>query len=117
MKQGFAVCLVVLLAGCGGGGGDAGAGAAADAGSRNALAAKACAEYAHGQLGDKSYQLDQAVLAASMKDDAADGSSMLRGPIVVNPGLPSESKQTLECSVRFVPGHPAPDVLAMQFIW
>ena len=33
------------------------------------------------------------------------------------PGLASESKQTLECSVRFVTGKEAPDVLRVQFIW
>ena len=101
---------MALLAGCGGDGG------AGKAEGRNALAAQACAEYAHGQLGDKTYQLDQAVLATSMKD-GGDGTSSLHGPIVVNPGLASESKQSLECSVRFVPGKDAPDVLSMQFIW
>lgn len=112
MKQRLVLGLAVLLTACG----EGGAGDDANATSRNALAAKACADYAHGQLGEKTYQLDQAVLAASMKD-AADGSAALHGPIVVNPGLSSESKQTLECSVRFVDGHPAPDVLSMQFIW
>ena len=54
--------------------------------------------------------------AASMKD-AGDGSSFLHGPIVIDPGLSSESKQTLECTVRFVEGKEQPDVLKMQFIW
>jgi len=103
-----------LLAACGGGG--AGGGTPPAAATRNSAAAAACAEYAHGQLGDKPYQLDQAVLAASMAP-GADGTAALRGPIVINPGVPSESKQTLECSVRFVDGRAAPDVLSMQFIW
>jgi len=41
----------------------------------------------------------------------------LKGPIVVEPGSSSESKQTLECAVRFTEGKAAPDVLKMQFIW
>ena len=112
-RAGFAVAAAsaVFLGGCGGDGGGA-----APAASRNGLAAKACADYAHGQLGDKTYALDQAVLGASLQE-GADGTAALRGPIVVNPGLPSESKQVLECSVRFVAGKDAPDVLAMQFIW
>jgi hypothetical protein len=113
MKWMAGVASVVLLAACGGtGGGD---GAAAPK-TRNGLAAAACAEYAHGKLGDKPYQLDQAVLAASMVP-GGDGTAALHGPIVINPGVPAGSTQTLECSVRFIDGRDAPDVLAMQFIW
>ena len=46
----------------------------------------------------------------------ADGSHLLKGPVTVEPGLATESKQTLECSVRFTEGKP-PDVLRVQFIW
>ena len=106
--------LGALLVACGGSG--AGSDSPAAGGSRNELAASACEAYAKGQLGDKTYKLDQSVLAASMKD-AGDGASALSGPITIEPGLSSESKQTLECSVRFVPGKGAPDVLSMQFIW
>jgi hypothetical protein len=101
-----------ILAGCGG----SGAGSPAAANTRNDLAATACEDYAKGQLDQKSYKLDHAALAASMKD-AGDGASALSAPITIDPGLSSESKQTLECSVRFVPGKDTPDVLAMQFIW
>lgn len=83
---------------------------------KDAQAATACADYAKNQLGDKTYTLDQAVLAASMKDEG-NGSMSLRGPIVIEPGRPTESKQTLECSVRFVAGKELPDVLKLQFIW
>ena len=72
-------------------------------GSKNELAATACDVYAKGQLEDKTYLLDQAELAKSMAD-AGDGASLLRGPITIEPGLSSESKQTLECRVRFVEG-------------
>ncbi len=101
-----------ILAGCGG----SGAGGAAAGTTRNDLAATACEVYAKGQLGDKTYKLDHAALAASMKD-AGDGASRLSSPITIEPGLSSESKQSLECSVRFVAGKDAPDVLSMQFIW
>ena len=85
-------------------------------GSKADLAAMACDAYAKGQLEDKSYQLDDAELAKSMAD-AGDGASLLRAPITIEPGLSSESKQTLECRVRFVDGKDAPDVINMQFIW
>jgi hypothetical protein len=97
-----------VLAGCGGSGG--GGGSQAD------QAVAACDAYAKAQLGDKTYQLDKAALAASMKA-AADGTQFLKGPIVVEPGRTGESKQTLECSVRFTAGKDTPDVIKMQFIW
>ena len=106
MRLVAAVAVTAVLAGCGGGG----AAGQADA------AANACEAYAKSQLGDKTYTLDKAVLAQSMTT-AADGSRQLKGPIVVDPGTSGESKQTLECSVRFVEGKDAPDVLKMQFIW
>lgn len=96
-----------LLIGCGGAGGG---------NSKNDLAATACENYAHNQLGDKTYQLDHAALATSMTD-VGDGSNSLRAPITIEPGRSSESKQTLECAVRFVAGKEQPDVLKMQFIW
>jgi len=105
MKLFAAVAAAALLAGCGGGGGNK-----ADA------AANACDAYAKSQLGDKNYQLDKAALAKSMTA-ATDGSMQLKSPIVVEPGTNAESKQSLECSVRFVEGKDTPDVLKMQFIW
>lgn len=107
MKLVLAITVSTLLAGCGGGD---------SASSKNELAANACDVYAKGQLGDKTYKLDHAALASSLAD-AGDGSSFLHTAITIDPGLSSESKQTLECSVRFVPGKEQPDVLKMQFIW
>ncbi|MBP8098663.1 MAG: hypothetical protein KAY03_05030 [Arenimonas sp.] len=107
MKVVAMIATFALLAACGGGG---------SAGSKNELAASACDAFAKVQLEDKTYTLDHAVLAASMAD-AGDGSNLLRGPIVIEPGRSSESKQTLECTVRFGPGKEQPDVLKMQFIW
>ena len=100
------VLVALGMAGCGGGSG----------GSQNTIAAKTCEESAKAQLGDKTYELDSAALAASTAAQP-DGSLLLKGPIVVSPGLAAESKQTLECNVRFVEGKAAPDVLRLQFIW
>ena len=100
-----------LLVTCGGSAGESPGG-----GSQAELAASACDAFAKNQLGDKTYQLDTAALAKSMTP-AADGSMALKSPIVIEPGAASESKQTLECAVRFSPGKKAPDVLKMQFIW
>ena len=110
MKLVVLVLMLLALAACGDKGGSAGGG------SRNELAATACENYAKGQLADKTYQLDHEVLAKSMAD-AGDGANILRAPIVIDPGLSSESKQSLECTVRFVAGKDAPDVINLQFIW
>jgi hypothetical protein len=104
------VALVVtsaFLVACGGGGG----------GGKAEVAAKACDAYAKTQLGDKTYQLDTAVLAKSMTAPQADGTQTLESPIVIEPGTASESKQKLECAVRFTDGKAEPDILRMQFIW
>lgn len=103
--------LLLTLAGCSK---DAATGAAGT--TQNEQAATACEAYAKGQLGDKTYQLDHAVLAKSLAP-SGDGAQILRSPITIDPGLASESKQTLECTVRFVPGKDAPDVINLQFIW
>jgi hypothetical protein len=102
------VLVALGIAGCGGGGGDGG--------GQGALAAKACEASARTTLGEKTFELDLGKYAATMVAQA-DGSQLLKGPITVEPGLATESKQTLECSVRFVAGKEAPDVLRVQFIW
>jgi F0F1-type ATP synthase membrane subunit c/vacuolar-type H+-ATPase subunit K len=98
----------LALAGCGGGGGAGG--------GQGEAAAKACEASAKQSLGEKSYAFDAAAFAATMTAEP-DGSQLLKGPITIEPGLTTESKQTLECSVRFVEGKDAPDVLRVQFIW
>ena len=108
MKNFAAVATSLILIGC------SGSGAGGD--SKGELAAAACDTYAKGQLAEKTYKLDRAALATSMAD-AGDGSTFLQGPIIIEPGLASESKQTLECTVRFVAGKDQPDVLKMQFLW
>ena len=110
MKLVVLVLMLLALTACGDKGGAAGGS------SRNELAATACENYAKGQLADKTYQLDHQALAKSMAD-AGDGASILRAPIVIDAGLSSESKQSLECTIRFVAGKDAPDVINLQFIW
>src|SRR5690349_10491902 len=105
------VLLVALAAiGCGGKDKEDGGG------GQGELAAKACDASAKQQLGEKTYSLDLAMLGTSMAAQP-DGSQLLKGPIGVEPGLTSESKQTLECSVRVGPAQPTPDVLRVQFLW
>lgn len=108
MKHVSILLLCAGLVACGGSG--------AGGGSKGDLAAQACDAYAKGQLDGKPYQLDLAALAASMKDDGS-GLMLLVSPIVIQPGHPAESKQSLECQVRFSDGKPAPDVTRLQFIW
>lgn len=109
MKHISILLLCAGLAACGGSGADGG-------GSKGDLAAQACEAYAKGQLDGKPYKLDLAALAASMKDDSS-GLMLLTSPIVIQPGHPAESKQSLECQVRFTDGKPSPDVTRLQFIW
>ena len=104
MRRLSILLLISLLAACTGGG------------SRNDLAAQACEAAAKDRLDGKGYQVDLAALAESMKDKA-DGSHSLTAPIVIEPGLATEAKQIMECSVRFVPGKPEPDVIGFVFNW
>jgi len=102
------VLVALGIAGCGGGGGSGG--------GQGALAADACETAALAALAGKTMALDKAVFAGTMAAQA-DGSQLLKGPVTVQPGLVDESKQTLECAVRFTAGKDAPDVLRVQFIW
>jgi len=75
-----------------------------------------CDAYAKQQLGDKTYKLDLAALAGSLTE-LSGGMQFLKAPIVIDPGLTTEAKQSLECTVRFTAGKDQPDVMKMQFIW
>lgn len=107
MKLMASLPLLLLLAACAGGGSGS---------SRNDAAATACDAYAKQQLGDKTYKLDLTALAASLTDQTG-GMQFLKAPIVIDPGLTTEAKQSLECTVRFTEGKQQPDVMKMQFIW
>jgi hypothetical protein len=78
-------------------------------------AAQVCDAFAKTKLDGKLYQLDLKVLAASMKPNG--DTSQLNAPIVIEPGLPTEVKQTLECDVRFNANGTNAEVMNLIFIW
>ncbi|TNJ35722.1 hypothetical protein [Arenimonas terrae] len=108
MRSWLVVTMTVALTACGGGSGGGG--------SPGDLAAEACKVAAESRLEGKLYELDLAALSASMKD-APNGEKFLSAPIVIEPGLTSEVKQIVECTVRFSDGKPAPDVVGFVFNW
>lgn len=110
MRNWLVVSMALALSACGGGGGEAAGG-----GTPNDQAALACEAAAKSRLEGKLYTLDLAALGASMKD-GADGAKFLTAPIVIEPGLTSEVKQIVECTVRFNEGQP-PDVVGFVFNW
>ena len=109
MRNWIVVPMGLALAACGGGDGAAG-------GSPGDLAAEACKVAAESRLDGKLYELDLAALAASMKD-VPNGEQFLTAPIVIEPGLTSEAKQIVECTVRFSEAKPQPDVVGFGFNW
>ena len=108
MRTWLVISMCALLAGCGGG----------ESGSKPPpqMAADACEAAAKSRLSGKLYELDIAKLAASMTD-AADGAKFLTAPILIEPGLTSEVKQIVECTVRFTEGKNEPDVTGFVFNW
>lgn len=109
MRTWVVITMAAVLSACGGGGEAAG-------GTPNDLAAKACEDAAKSRLEGKLYEMDVAALAASMRD-APNGEKFLTAPIVIEPGLTSEVKQIVECTVRFSEAKPAPDVVGFGFTW
>ena len=77
-------------------------------------AAAACEAEAKARIGEKTYQLDSAALVASAK--TADDSWAMQAPIIIDPGLRDEVKQTLECTVRVQQGKPD-EVTNINFIF
>jgi hypothetical protein len=77
-------------------------------------AAAACEAEAISRIGEKTYQLDIAALAASAK--MAEDVWELSVPVIINPGLRDEVKQTLECKVRVQQGKPN-EVTYINFIF
>jgi len=106
----ISIALLVLgLAACSGGGeSNAPAG-------KGGAAASACDAFVKGKLEGKQYTLDLNALAASLKPDEHEG-AILTAPIVIEPGLTTEVKQTISCEVRFGADGKA-EVLTVNFIW
>jgi hypothetical protein len=78
-------------------------------------AATACDTFVKSKLDGKQYKLDLTVLAGSMKANTSGGSDLM-APIIIEPGLTTEVKQSIECEVRF-DATDKPEVLTVNFIW
>ncbi len=105
----ISIALLILgLAACSGnsGGGPAG---------KSGAAATACDAFVKAKLDGKQYKLDVTALAASVKADTQ-GESTLTAPIIIEPGLTTEVKQTISCEVRFTADDKA-EVMTVNFIW
>ena len=94
MKFPVPVMIAICLGACSGGGGGSD--------SPKDRAAAACEAEAKVRIGEKTYQLDTAALALSAKRE--DDVWAMQAPIVIEPGLRDEAKQTLECKVRVQDG-------------
>lgn len=101
----FFVALCMAIAACG---------ESASNSSPQQRAAAACEAEAKTHIGDSPYQIDSAALAQNAKLE--DGSWKLQAPIVINPGVRTEAKQTLECTVRVAEGKPE-EVTLINFIF
>lgn len=77
-------------------------------------AANACAAEAKVRIGEKTYEIDLPALAQSAK--LADDAWQVQAPIIIEPGLRGEVKQTLSCNVRIQNGKPA-EVTKINFIY
>lgn len=106
-----AVSATLVLAACGGGA-ESGTGG----NDPNSLAAEACRVATESRLQGKIYELDLKALGASMKP-VPNGEHFLTAPILIEPGLTSEAKQIVECTVRFSETKPQPDVVGFGFNW
>jgi hypothetical protein len=109
MRTWLVVAMAAAVGACGGSGGDA-------ADTPEALAATACKAELERRLDGKLYEMDSAALAASMTD-AGNGTKKLTANVTTEPGLTSEAKQIMECTVRFAEGKPTPDIVGFGFNW
>ncbi|MEO6173291.1 MAG: hypothetical protein ABIP02_09250 [Arenimonas sp.] len=88
---------------------------AGGSGGKSGAAAQACSDFVKNKLEGKQFTLDLPALAASLKDTAGN-SGTLTAPIIIEPGLTTEVKQSLKCDVRFG-AEDKPEVLNVTFIW
>ncbi|MFZ9310538.1 MAG: hypothetical protein ACO24O_03425 [Arenimonas sp.] len=106
MRLPIVMMTAICLGACSGGGGASN--------SPKERAAAACEAEAKVRIGEKTYQLDIAALAQSAKLE--DDVWAMQAPIVIEPGLRDEAKQTLECKVRVQDGKPD-EVTYINFIF
>lgn len=108
MKWISVVLLALGLAACSGGGSSGPTG-------KGGAAAEACDAFVKAKLEGKQFTLDLKVLAASLKENP-DKSVVLNAPIIIEPGLTTEVKQSIKCDVRFS-ADDTPEVTNVTFIW
>ncbi|MGY6518455.1 MAG: hypothetical protein ACXIUZ_07055 [Lysobacteraceae bacterium] len=84
-----------LLAGCGG---------------STSRAAGVCEAAVAERFSGRSYDFDGAALRASARE-LDDGVVFLSAPLVIDPGMTIEQRQTVECRVR------GDDIISLNFIW
>ncbi|WP_187265891.1 hypothetical protein [Alkalisalibacterium limincola] len=89
-----AATLGAVLAGCGG----------------SSQAVSVCEAAVAERLPGRTYQLDADALRASAREDG-EGVVFLQAPLVIDPGMTIEQRQTVECRVR------GSDIISLNFIW
>ena len=108
MKWISVTLLTLGLAACSGGGSGGPEG-------KGGAAAEACDAFVKTKLEGKQFTLDAKALAASMKENPHKR-VVLHAPIIIEPGLTTEVKQSIKCDVRFG-ADDAPEVTNVTFIW
>ena len=108
MKWISVALLALALTACSGGG-------SSGPGGKSGAAAEACDAFVKNKLEGKQFTLDLTALAASLKE-SPDKSGTLGAPIIIEPGLTTEVKQSIKCDVRFG-ADDKPEVINVTFIW
>lgn len=94
-----ALAIITLITGCGG---------------RTDEAAQACLDAARSKASGQSIDVDLKALAALATPDGEDA-FRIRAPIVLDAGLSSELKQTLDCRVRLTAN--GPEITSLTFVF
>lgn len=89
-----AATLGAVLAGCGG----------------SSKAVSVCEAAVAERLPGRTYELDSEALRASSREDG-EGIVFLQAPLVIDPGMTIEQRQSVECRVR------GGDIISLNFIW
>ncbi|HVF35122.1 MAG TPA: hypothetical protein VND91_07335 [Candidatus Saccharimonadia bacterium] len=96
--------LALALAACGGGNED--------------RAVAACEKAVADKLSGKVFELDRGDMRAKLQA-TPDGLFQINSTVVFDKDLPSESKQTFDCRVKFDPANASaePAIVGLQFTW
>lgn len=86
-------------------------------GSQVAQAVNACEADINTRLSGKTFALAKSELQQSAKNEGADIVAM-NATVTFDAGLPTESKQIVDCKVQFdLKGKAPPSVIHVQFTW